>query len=1168
MNFSLKKLACTVFLGITLMLNAMTPGFALSQNIEKQQKNISTVVQNLSGPLDATSDNPSLNNLKENSKPVPQSIQKNEQTEKKFYGKYSLNELSNMNYNDMINTVVKIKWNDITDLFKYTDGAQKFYSDQNRLQAVIDALAQRGSQFTTKDNMGIPTLVEILRGGFYTAFYNKELKQLNDRKVHDKCIPAILAAMNNPNYKLGTQTQDEVVGAIGKLVGNASCNTEIINKATPILKQYNDNFDSYIKERSKGSAIYDILQGIEYDTSEYLRDIRDSEKTPFYGKIDNYIVEIEKIGRIKNINADNTWLVNNAIWSMARVGRFHTDSKKGIKFLVESLNIYPRLSEPYMEVIKNIDYIYRGKDANGNTIDTKAIKEAAKNKYLPKNYSFDNGKVLIKAGDKVTLEKIKRLYWASKEVKSQFFRMIGSDNALEPGNADDILRIVIYNNPTEYKMNSVLYGYSTDNGGIYIEGDGTFFTYERTPQESIYTLEELFRHEFTHYLQGRYLVPGMWGRGAFYDNKHRLTWFDEGQAEFFAGSTRTNGVQPRKSMVGNILRYKDSDRYSLHQTVHANYDSGFTFYTFAYSFFDYMYTSDWTMFDNLCDAVKSNNISSFDSYIASIDHNSNLNQSYKQHMKHLTAQYGNLTVPLVADTYLDNHPYKKAPEQFATIASTAKLTDATVKINKSEYFNTFALRGTYTGDMAKSEAEDFKTMSKYTNDVLKQFNNASWSGYKTLTAYFVNRRVNSNNQFVYDVVFHGIVTDLEAVDGPVGNAKPDEFSESMKEKENNDTFEKANGKIIPGVTMLANLNGQDKNDMFYFEVTSPSKVNVKVKNNGNAGLDFIVYDNSNSKDAVARATASSKTLTASFDAQPGKYYLHVYNYSHKESAYTIDIDGKLNTSKDEVKKEEPTIDPIDDNKNQTNIDTPNNKITKNEIEPNDSPEKANNIITSDITVLGHLDQKDMNDIFVLNVENSGKVNINVLNKDNGKIAWTVYKDPRTRKRIANPSTRGKTLKGSFDASPGKYYLHVYSFDRGTYAYSINVDGVIKASTTQENKKTSDSINPNKKVLIKDAKPFTLNNTISATLNGNKNKEVYYFDITSPKKINISLTQKNNKGMNWILYHESNMKKLVSYANPSGNKLIGYFNAKPGRYYLSAYKFDRKDTSYTLNISTH
>ncbi len=50
--------------------------------------------------------------------------------------------------------------------------------------------------------------------------------------------------------------------------------------------------------------------------------------------------------------------------------------------------------------------------------------------------------------------------------------LIGNDKALEPGNADDVLTIVIYNNPDEYQLNRQLYGYETNNGGIYIEERG------------------------------------------------------------------------------------------------------------------------------------------------------------------------------------------------------------------------------------------------------------------------------------------------------------------------------------------------------------------------------------------------------------------------------------------------------------------------------------------------------------------------------------------------------------------------------------------------------------------------------------------------------------------------------------------------------------------------
>lgn len=165
--------------------------------------------------------------------------------------------------------------------------------------------------------------------------------------------------------------------------------------------------------------------------------------------------------------------------------------------------------------------------------------------------------MIIKAGDKVDESKIQRLYWASKEVKSQFHRIIGNDKPLEAGNADDVLTMVIYNSPEEYKLNRTLYGYSVDNGGIYIEGIGTFFTYERTPEESIYSLEELFRHEFTHYLQGRYLVPGLFNEGDFYKgNSGRITWFEEGSAEFLQAQLELLYYQENQWLVDFLKTLK------------------------------------------------------------------------------------------------------------------------------------------------------------------------------------------------------------------------------------------------------------------------------------------------------------------------------------------------------------------------------------------------------------------------------------------------------------------------------------------------------------------------------------------------------------------------------------------------------------------------------------
>ncbi|MBJ7988236.1 hypothetical protein, partial [Bacillus cereus] len=71
------------------------------------------------------------------------------------------------------------------------------------------------------------------------------------------------------------------------------------------------------------------------------------------------------------------------------------------------------------------------------------------------------------------------------------------------------------------------------------------------------------------------------------------------------------------------------------------------------------------------------------------------------------------------------------------------------------------LEGTYTGGVTKGESEDWKAMSKQINQSLEQLTQKEWSGYKTVTAYFVNYRVNAKNQIEYDVVFHGVATGEE-----------------------------------------------------------------------------------------------------------------------------------------------------------------------------------------------------------------------------------------------------------------------------------------------------------------------------------------------------------------------------------------------------------------------
>ncbi|PEF72634.1 collagenase [Bacillus pseudomycoides] len=785
--------------------------------------------------------------------------------------KYSMAELNQLSNKQLADLLVTIKWNQIPELFQFNNDSLKFYQDDSRMQALIDKLAEQGQTYTKDDSKGVETLVEVIRSGFYLGFYHQELSKLSERSYHDKCLPALKTIAKNPNFKLGTSEQNKVISSYGMLIGGASADVEIIQYAAGILKQYNDNLSTFIEDRTKGDAIYNLMKEIDYDVQSYMYTTdKEPKDTMWYKNIDSFINEVSRFALIGTVTDKNGWLINNGIYYASRFGKFHSTPTKGQQVVTEAMRIYPYLGQQYFVAAEQITTNYGGVDANGKTINLDKIREDGKQKYLPKTYTFDDGAIVFKAGDKVTEEKIKRLYWAAKEVKAQFYRTVGSDKPLESGHADDVLTMVIYNSPDEYQFNRQLYGYETNNGGIYIEGIGTFFTYERTPQQSIYSLEELFRHEFTHYLQGRYEVPGLWGQGELYQNE-RLTWFEEGNAEFFAGSTGVDSVVPRKSIIGGLSN-DPAKRYTAEQTLNAKYGA-WDFYNYSFALQSYMYNNRPDMFDKVHDLIRANDVPGYDAYRSALSKDNKLNEDYQSYMQMLINNRDKYTIPQVSDDYLAGHKLKALSEVAADITNEAKLKNVKVTKNKSQFFNTFTLQGTYTGSTSKGENEDWKAMNQATNEMLKHLSQKEWSGYKTLTAYFVNYRVNAAGQFEYDIVFNGVNTE----------------EDTSVEKEPNNSFDTANPLSL-NTLLRGSLNNQDQIDRFVIDIREAKDLQITVTNEQNLGLNWVLYHESDLNNYVTYATKyEGNKLLGSYYANPGKYYLSVYKYGSGTGNYTIEV---------------------------------------------------------------------------------------------------------------------------------------------------------------------------------------------------------------------------------------------------------------------------------------
>ncbi|PSK00353.1 collagenase [Brevibacillus formosus] len=922
--------------------------------------------------------------------PVQENMSKSQLRQAAKQEKYSISHLKTLDNSELVELLKEISWTQIPELFTYNDDTQEFYEDRERVQAIIDALQESGKNFTKDDEQGIHTYVEVLRSGYYLGYYHDELKYLMEPKYKQKIIPALQAITTNQNFALGTKTQNEIISSTGKLISNTTVDSETIDLLSKVMEDFNDNRDKWSDDREASEAFYSVLQGVGY---VLIWGADDSEKDELKGSIDAFLDPIFDMAENGETSADHVWLTNNALYYTGKLGSYYSDPDKANDILTKAMKTYKKWSEPYFTAAQQITEAY-GEDANGKKIDLDEMVKEGKKHYLPQQFTFDDGAFVFKTGDKLTEEQVERLYWASKEVKAQFHRVIGNDKELESGNPDDVLTIVIYNTPDEYKMNRFLYGYDTDNGGIYIEGTGTFFTYDRTKEQSIYSLEELFRHEFVHYLQGRYEVPGMWGQGKIYENS-RLPWYEEGGAEFFAGATRTEGIKPRQSVVGNIRNAAPYLDYTAADMMRAKYGT-LAFYDYSFALQYHLFKNDFARLDKINDTIRSNDVAAYDDMIEEFSRDRALERGYQETLEDLIDQYEELDVPLVSDDYLQKVDVTSKEEVYRKITEVASLTNVTTDEKDSGDFRSFTLRGVYTGGASQGEYQDWREMNRSTDGFLKELSTLSWNGYDTVTSYFTNYRTTKDGRFAYDVVFHGKLAqeDGSETEQPNPNPNPEESSISL-------------GKPITGI-----IHPQKTSQEFRLDVKSAQQLQVEMETKQGDGVAWLVFHESDRENYISYPTKrEGNKLIGSFDAKPGTYYVTAYTYrtGQEDQPFTLLVTGE---------------------------DSPREQLYQ-ESENNDSTEQANGPLPIGTTVSGDMKGNDWQDIFAFQVDKPEEIRISLTPQEGQGVTWMLFHEANLDQPVTYPQElEGNLQSAHYQVKPGRYFLHVYKYQNEDIVYTV------------------------------------------------------------------------------------------------------------------------------------
>ena len=200
------------------------------------------------------------------------------------------------------------------------------------------------------------------------------------------------------------------------------------------------------------------------------------------------------------------------------------------------------------------------------------------------------GHITIRSG--LPKNELPALIQLMEHQEKTFFELFGESFRLPVlGSSQGEMELILFADQSAYQtyMDAFI-GYGADAGGLYFESENRLYTYQRRANESYFTVEHLIQHEFTHYLMGRYVFPGLWSDPGYH--REPKGWVDEGTAEFFAEISFEDGekmVSFSADRFANVCENLDNKRLINLVRQRVGYDEPGTFdYDFAWVVMTYL----------------------------------------------------------------------------------------------------------------------------------------------------------------------------------------------------------------------------------------------------------------------------------------------------------------------------------------------------------------------------------------------------------------------------------------------------------------------------------------------------------------------------------------------------------------------------------------------------
>lgn len=627
--------------------------------------------------------------------------------------------------------------------------------------AVLNRIAMVSSGYDATDNLHLAELTYFVHVAYYQQYYHSATPGLfTPAAVKQAAQSAFDAFSLNAHWNDFNSTASGIRYDWVNAVDGASLADRYYAQLVEMLHTFNSD-PQRRSDYAEGMAVRSAMLVI----------YRQLWSPAFVPVLDGSLLqELTTLATNSSLPPNSEWAATVAIYVLGGVCEKSSAWKSvAVQAITDARAAWPQFSGPWLQTVISLDFCNGCLDANNVKLCRSDVVVQLEAQDLPNTYSFDDGAIIVRTP--LTLAEVQPLYHATKVVQAQLNRLTQSIAPL-PGDPTDVLTIILFGSRAAYERDGpFLYNLSTNNGGIYLEERQTFYTYDRTLQESYYPLEELFRHEFAHYVVARFLVAGLWGQAPIYAGG-RMIWFDEGLAEFVTWSTTSSGIKPRKRLV-QLIAGDGASRMTVAQVVSSAYGD-FKFYRYAAMLFSYFYEYDLATFLQLIDLVRAGDVPGYDAKIAQLKTDANLQTAYDQYLLDLIANVVTLDDPSTVTPPLNALDAGTVATVQSLIRQTrvGYLADVTVA---AEDVNTrFSARGALAGTLTaqRNDVDAWRTFTADIDEMISQLEGMNVNNFDALAGRFGRIRwLESGGQvypqadyFVEGPLPHGSATLLSPVD--------------------------------------------------------------------------------------------------------------------------------------------------------------------------------------------------------------------------------------------------------------------------------------------------------------------------------------------------------------------------------------------------------------------